>query len=533
MKIFRTDEQYLCSKNHLELIDEFLEKYKCLYIQSPMGSGKTSIVKEILNRNKKVLMITNRVSLAQEFKERYKNYDINFYKDSIDDSKSLIIQYDSLHKIDINKYDIFILDELMSLLMHSLSLLTPMALFNLTKLYLILETRKIVVLDAFLGKIDLANSIKLINEFREENNFLLYKNRNFLIKTLLETNAKFSVSCSSLLTAKAIFGVLKGVRKPFLYSSETPDDCKIKALNSVKLDYNKYDVFIYTPSITTGIDILSDYEEHFHIDDAGSCDIISSLQMIKRNRVAKKIHCFVRNSIKYNETDVEKLNESVISEIALNNIKNPFLVEIDYSSGNYTLSKVGRFYNKILALKHTLENNRRKQFLELIEMQFKSVSNIDTTFSVNLLENQFKSILRANNDEILNALNKDVNEFNIADLNDKNFQKRLKLQNYITDFFGKTVSNETIEYFLKYPKEFEYARNRELYKGSLKDLKSYKHKRIEAFDFNTAEIDLIISYKKNKFKLSDIFFKKDLSNKDIKFLKLLGYKPKQGKLIMP
>lgn len=531
--IVEINERFIeANENLKKLINDFLEYKQRLYIHSPMGTGKTKIVTEILQKKKKVLIVTNRVSLAQEFKERYKDFNIQYYKENFNENSSLIVQYDSLNKVDINNYDIFILDELMSLLMHSLSLLTTKALFNLTKLFLILETKKIVVLDAFLGAIDLNNSIKLINSYREENNFIFYKNRNFLIKELLESKSKISVSCSSLLTAKAIFGALKDKRKPFLYSSETPDKCKTKALSYVKEDFSKYDVFIYTPSITTGVDILSDFTEHFHIDDSGSCDIISSLQMLKRNRVASKIHCFVKNSIKFNETNHEKLNEVISKELAECKIKNPFLAEIDYNTGNYTLSRVGRFYNKILALKNSLENNRRKQFLELIKMQFKTVEYQESTYNTDLLENQFKLILNSKNNEIIEATNKEINDISLTDLNDKALQRRIKLENYILDFFGSSISLESVQYFLKNPKEFEYARNRELYKSSFSRIKEFKRKKIDSFDFNTKEIDLLIQYKKNNFILKEMFFKNELSSLDIKFLKLLGYRTKSGKLIL-
>ena len=526
------NEEFITNDNLDNIVDDFIENKKRLYIQSPMGTGKTIIVKEILKKHKKVLIITNRVSLAQEFKERYKKYNIQFYKENFNKENSLIIQYDSLNKIDINNYDIFILDEFMSLLFHSLSLLTPKALFNLAKLCLILETKKIVALDAFLGVIDLNDSIKIINDYRENIDFIFYKNKNFFIKTLLESNEKISVSCSSLLTAKAIFSFLKGKKKPFLFSSETPDECKIKALNEVKNQSSKYDVFIYTPSITTGIDILSDFTEHFHLDESGSCDIISSLQMLKRNRKAKKIHCFVKNSISFKETNPEKLNEKVKNDLNEGKIKNPFLVEIDYTTGNYNISLVGRFYNKILALKNLLENNRQKEFLKLIKYQFKNIQFQNKIFDKDLLNDDLKTIINIKNKEISQAVNNEVNDLSLNNLSNKAFQKRVKLENYITDFFGSSLPPEKLEFFLLNPKEFKYARNRELYKRGLNELKSFKKKQIEVFDFNTKEIDILIEFKKKDFILKEMFIKSKLSINEQKLLKILGYKLKSGKLIL-
>ena len=51
-----------------------------LKVQSPMGTGKTNIIYPILKiPNIKVMFVTNRVSLGEEFKERFKEFGIKFY----------------------------------------------------------------------------------------------------------------------------------------------------------------------------------------------------------------------------------------------------------------------------------------------------------------------------------------------------------------------------------------------------------------------------------------------------------------------
>lgn len=530
MSNIQVTEEFLSSSDRI--IDDFLLNKKCLYVQSPMGTGKTNIVRDILSRGKKVLMITNRVSLALEFKERYKEYEIDFYKDTIS-NKSLIVQYDSLHKIDINSYEIFILDELMSILQHSLSLLTNKALFNLTKLYLILQQKKIVVLDAFLAKIDLDDSLKLINNYREQTPLIFYKNKNYLIQKLFEISRdnRVSISCSSLVTAKAIFSALKGIKKAFLFSSETPEAYRDKILRDIKRNTTKFDVFIYTPAITTGIDIFGNFTHHFHLDEGNSCDIISSLQMLKRNRTAKEIHCFVENKLSFKETNYDRLNDKINKELANNEIRNPFLVEIDYSSGNYKLSKVGVFYNKLLTLKNSLENNRRKTFLELLEYQFGDIYIETKKVSKNVLEIALKDIKQLYQERINSSVSKEVNDINIANKDDSMFQRRLELERHIKDLFNKEVSPETLRYFMNNPKELKKAHNRELFLLPLKDIKSYKAKKINSFDFDTENIDLIIAYKKKNFILKELFIKSKLTKEETKFLKLIGYREKRGKLI--
>ena len=121
---------------------------------------------------------------------------------------------------------------------------------------------------------------------------------------------------------------------------------------------------------------------------------------------------------------------------------------------------------------------------------------------------------------------------NLNNLTDKAFQKRVKLENYITDFFGNSLPPEKLEFFLLNPKEFKYARNRELFKRGLNELKSFKKKQIEVFDFNTKEIDILIEFKKKDFILKEMFIKSKLSSREQKLLKILGYKLKSGKLVL-
>ena len=264
----------IANKDVKMCLDTFLQSNKNLYIQSPMGSGKSNIIKEILKQDKRVLLITNRVSLSYEFKIRFKEYNIKHYKDTTH-AKKLIVQYDSLHKIDINEFDIFILDEFMSLLPHSQNNLSNKNLFNLAKLFIITNTRKMVVLDAFLNNIDVKNSIRIINEYRVSKSVTEYKDKNALLEKMFNTQESITISCNSLMFAKALYLKFKELkRKVFLLSSETPDNVKDVILKELKTK-RLFDVFIFTPTITTGVDILH-YKNHFHIDEGGSCDLISS-----------------------------------------------------------------------------------------------------------------------------------------------------------------------------------------------------------------------------------------------------------------
>ena len=69
-------ERYLDSNK--SLVKEFLNSEEnILKILSPMGTGKTNIIRSFLEEeNLRILFITNRVSLGLEFKERFEKYPI-------------------------------------------------------------------------------------------------------------------------------------------------------------------------------------------------------------------------------------------------------------------------------------------------------------------------------------------------------------------------------------------------------------------------------------------------------------------------
>ena len=61
-----------------------------------------------------------------------------------------------------------------------------------------------------------------------------------------------------------------------------------------KKDHDKFQVVIYSPTLTVGVSNLNNVVHHFHYDSGNSCDVISSIQMIKRSRYAKYIHLYLK-----------------------------------------------------------------------------------------------------------------------------------------------------------------------------------------------------------------------------------------------
>ena len=68
-------------------------------------------------KDMRVLIITNRISVAQDFSNKYS---IKLYnKDKYNVGDSVVVQYDSLWKYNIKNFDIIIMDEFISLMLHS------------------------------------------------------------------------------------------------------------------------------------------------------------------------------------------------------------------------------------------------------------------------------------------------------------------------------------------------------------------------------------------------------------------------------
>ena len=522
----------IANKDVKMCLDTFLQSNKNLYIQSPMGSGKSNIIKEILKQDKRVLLITNRVSLSYEFKNRFKEYNIKHYKDTTH-AKKLIVQYDSLHKIDINEFDIFILDEFMSLLPHSQNNLSNKNLFNLAKLFIITNTRKIVVLDAFLNNIDVKNSIRIINEYRVSKSVTEYKDKNALLEKMFNTQESITISCNSLMFAKALYLKFKELkRKVFLLSSETPDNVKDVILKELKTK-RLFDVFIFTPTITTGVDILH-YKNHFHIDEGGSCDLISSLQMIGRNRHAENIFYYIKHKLEFKETSPDRLNEKLSKEIQAHKISNPALVEMDYKSGNYKISLLAEFYNKILALRNKQNNNKRNSFHKMLLQQYSHIEINSKKVKENILKETLLKVKECKNNEIYEACITEINDINIQNNQKREFKLRQKIE-FELDILKCVVNTEytkdMIKDFLLDRNFFNAFRIKEYYKMSLNDLMRVKRNNIENLNFENVEIDCIIKNKQDGFEIKDFYTKKTLKKHNIALLKLLGYKLIRNKFI--
>lgn len=373
-------------------IEKFLtNKKQNLILKSPMGTGKSLLIKDIISKARekqlKIICVTHRISVAEDFKVKY---NLDFYKDVnlSKHKKSLIVQFDSLHKVDVKQYDLVIFDEFVSLMFYSLeptiknSLILNKNIINLFELF----KKKLIISDAFITGFEsqIVNKLEkdfvvIDNEYRDNTKIIDLSKDDFIKKILNINNQNATISCSTKKQVYEIAGLLEanGIKTQIL-TGDTKPFVRNFILNEFNNIHNKnWKVLIYSSAVTVGISNLNNCDTHFHYDDGSVLDVISSLQMIKRTRKAKEIYCYVQNKVNsFKNISNERLRNSVI-EKNLN-----CLLDLN-NSGELILSKNGKIAFNILKYKNILDLNHKQSFEYLSRLNFKGyVSNNDNNHTI-------------------------------------------------------------------------------------------------------------------------------------------------------
>jgi hypothetical protein len=419
-------------------VQEFLNnKNGLLSIRSPMGTGKSTIINHIIeechDQDMKVLVITNRISVAHDFGKKYgiKVYNIDKYE--IGDS--LICQFDSLWKYNIKFFDIVIMDEFVSLMMHSRSNLNNSNI-NIAKFFGSFN-KKLVIADAFLTGYEnflLSNketNIHLIdNIYRDPTTLYLYDNFNYFVKSLIyhtDKGHKITISSTSMNFIHSLRMLLeKRKLKVVTLTADTPESTKNLIYDLFQKDnHDKWDVLIFSPTLTVGVSNLNSINYHFHYDSSMSTDVISSIQMIKRTRRSQEIHMFIKDRINYLKTSYNDIRDEYIGNIG-RNIEQNYLFDIDdYGEGK--LSEIGKKAIKIDTFKNILEFNHREAFKWLLKYHFmKEPRIVNTTFEGNVLNKYIDEI----KSEKHNVLLSHIEQF----LSLKDFEKTSLLMDFDANY---------------------------------------------------------------------------------------------------
>lgn len=417
--VINVDFKFLeLTKEIRQSIETFLSKPSGVFeIRSPMGTGKSTIINEIivdaLEQDMRVLIVTNRISVANDFGNKYTLKVYN--KDRYTIGDSLICQYDSLFKYNIKYFDLIIFDEFISVILHSRSNLNN-TVINLSKFYACFN-KHVVCADAFLTgyenflfrKINKDDITIVNNKYRDDTQMYMYNDFNYFILTVLKTAKANKITISS--TSKHIIKALRLLLKKhnlrvITLTGDTPEGTKNLIYDKFKLEENNiWDVLIFSPTLTVGVSNLNNVKYHFHYDSASSCDVISSLQMIKRTRRASEIHMYIENHIECVKTNFNDLKDTYIQSLGKTAEYN-YLFEFN-NYGEPKLSRIGTNAIRTDIFRNTLEYNHKNAFIFLSQLNFKSVCTyINDTYDANILkpyEDQVKKSDNEENMEIIDA----------------------------------------------------------------------------------------------------------------------------------
>ncbi|QPX63819.1 putative DEAD/DEAH box helicase [Campylobacter phage F358] len=470
-------------------------------IKSPMGSGKSNIINQYIKDKSKILFISVRQTLAKDISLKY---GCKYY---LEDKKILygenyVCQINSLHKINLDYFDYVILDEFETLLMYIVTSIedSPYALNILRKFYNILNSKYLLILDAFLSDHSniLSNVCRIKNHYKDQTNVSLYTKKNTFFSVLeyvcknKNRNEVVTMSFSTLSEFKTVESLLiKSNLKVISINSNTNRFIRDNIFTEYfKKKYVNYDCILFSPSITVGVSIMNNISHHFHFDNSASIDAITSIQMVKRSRLASNIHIFVEGSTNMiTPLEVEK------------NIIDSF--EID------DLEYLSEFYNKLCYYYETIELNHKMSFCLLLQDQFSNINIVDSIVNYNIVQADISKEIELN--EFENSKIKD--ELIYAIKKDKNYL------NYIRNFKFYTLNknkNEFLEnYLLNNPSNLLELSHRAKF---LKYCVTYPDIRLkDIFTYNDIQN---IKYTTDYFSFTN-------------FLKELGYKKMNGNYYLP
>lgn len=353
--IIRVKREYLLVNETIEedtddkverAIIEFLrnDTIKVLAFKSPMGSGKTTLVKAIFRFDNSIitiLWIGHRQSLINQIHGGFKNFHFENYmeiKGDLYEVERIVIQLDSIRRIiriskeegesfyftpdkpmRFQNYDMVVIDEVEGFLNHFSSKFLEKGqgarkIYNFVK-DVINHARKLLILDAdfnMRSKVfmeSIGPYIMVHNRYRPLKKTLVYtKNYDiFIDKLMRHINEKKKKVCIVSMSSEKIDEIYeyleelnKGRKKKdkikmCKHTSKTDDALKEK-LKDVNTHFKKYDVVLYSPTIESGVDFSAEhFDKMFVIQICGhkTCSPRACFQMIGRIRKLKSKRIFV------------------------------------------------------------------------------------------------------------------------------------------------------------------------------------------------------------------------------------------------
>ena len=299
--------------------------HRCTLLKSPCGTGKTRVTSAMIDKIKhkgscyRFLSITCRRTLAFEQKSVFKDASVysDLDVDGLNNCTDLIIQLDSLHKLDIARWGrntIVYLDELSTLLSYMLSSKTLKEKRNAIyrKLCTILKGASYIIgTDADLDDM----CLKLFQGLNIPYRFIHNKYRGDPIPASAYSDEEDLIQKmeQELLAGNRVFGAFDSKRKMEIVVQRLKHFCEDNNLDdqlehirvysstdgdktdmlSVFENWHDNNVF-FSPCVTVGVSYTDEARKVFLFSDGCSVNSRTLIQMLCRCRNIQELHFYVR-----------------------------------------------------------------------------------------------------------------------------------------------------------------------------------------------------------------------------------------------
>ena len=396
-------------------VNEYFEDTKYRFIKSGLGTGKTTFIKKHIENNydKRIIFFTMRRSLAHSINNDFEamgfvNY-LDKHKKYDNYTNKIIISIDSIEKIaknsnfDITPYDIVICDEICSLLSHFSykEMKNPEISYKMFK-NIIKTSNECYFMDGDISNREISwfnNYIKNVSDkikkplfntltgikYNLEISYSGFEQYNRFFDDL-ENGKKICIVSMSAKHALSIYEILTSKYKCKIIYGDSSDKEKqdLKNINDIVMDL---DCFIYSPSITVGVNIdVKHFDNIYGYVCSGSVCPRDYFQMLARIRNPKNnnIHILLESRhlnlkglfdvVKFQEYYNIMYDDEVVNGISYINLWNKW----EQDNGNnfwldifkwYAIRKEHNF-NIIHTSKEEQEKHEEKFTMNIVKYNF-------------------------------------------------------------------------------------------------------------------------------------------------------------------
>lgn len=288
-----------------------------LVVKAQMKVGKTKQLKQHIDTHFNNNCIIRFVTFRQTFSSYINSLfnDFKSYSDIkgtiTDEYKKVIIQVESLHRLQIGNIDLLILDEVESVLSQLSSGLHKHFVASIaTFVWLLTNAKYVICIDANVSN----RTYNILTRFRKQSIFFhhntynkasddkyyITSNKTIWLNKLhdyLKLGKKIVIPTNSLSMAKTCAeSIIKTMPhlNVKLFSSELKTSDKKMYFNNVEKHWSLLDVLIYTPTCSAGISYeLDTFDVIFGCFSNLSCDVETCRQMINRVRNIKSKEYYI------------------------------------------------------------------------------------------------------------------------------------------------------------------------------------------------------------------------------------------------